>query len=314
MRISLKALHYFMTAVDHGSIARAAEALNVVPSAVSAAIDQVEQGFALQLITRFPAKGIQPTTSGRILLSKVRHLLEEYETLLTAGADLRNALTGSLKVGYYAPVAPAFLPAIAAPLLAENPSVSLQFHECNNETAQAGLLDGTFDVILFVAENVRPGIAYDALLTVPPYLLMAAAHRLSDQSAIEPRDLEDEPLVLLDRPVVGEYYRGILEAVGVTPRIAATGTTHEMIRALVGAGAGCAILNMRPLTPVSYAGDSLISRPLLSKSRPLQLVLGRLEDNPRRLVRAFIERCRAYFLSDEARRLVVTGGNGEQAA
>lgn len=306
MRISLKALRYFMTAVDQGSIARAAEALNVVPSAISAAIDQVEQGFALKLVTRFPAKGIQPTASGRILLGKVRHLLEEYENLLAEGADLRSALTGSLRIGYYAPVAPAFLPAMVAPLLAESPSVSVQLQECDNETAQTGLLAGDFDVILFVAENVRPGIAYRSLLSVPPYALLAAGHRLADKQTIEPGDLEGEPLVLLDRPVVGEYYRGIFETAGVTPRIAATGTTHEMMRALVGAGVGCAILNMRPLTAVSYAGDPLVSLPLISDSRPLQLVLGHLEDNPRRLVRAFIDRCRNYFQSEEARGLVVT--------
>ena len=35
MRITLKALQYFLTAVEHESIARAAEQLGVVPSAVS---------------------------------------------------------------------------------------------------------------------------------------------------------------------------------------------------------------------------------------------------------------------------------------
>ena len=56
MSITLKALQYFTTAVERGSIARAAEDLHVVPSAVSAAIDQVEQAFALKLVQRYPSR------------------------------------------------------------------------------------------------------------------------------------------------------------------------------------------------------------------------------------------------------------------
>ena len=306
MSVTLKALQYFATAVDRGSIARAADDLNVVPSAVSAAIDQVEQAFALKLVQRYPSRGIRLTATGQILLGKVRHLLEEYQNLMSEGAELRTALTGTLKVGYYAPVAPAFLPAIAAPLVADNPSVSFNFHECDNETAQAGLLDGAFDVILFVAENVRPGIAYETLLSVPPYLLVSEQHRFAGRAFVRPADLKGEALVLLDRPAVRDYYRGLLEHAGVAPRIVATGTTHEMVRSLVGAGIGCAILNMRPAVDVSYSGDRLVALPIVPDIKPLQLVLGHLQDNPRRLVRTFIERCHDHFASEAADRLIVT--------
>lgn len=306
MPLTLKSLRYFHTAVELESITRAAEKLNVVPSAVSAAIDQIEADFGLTLITRMPSKGIRPTATGKLLLVKVRHLLEEYENLIAEGSDLRTALTGSLKVGYYAPVAPAFLPAITAPLSDGNPSVSLQFHECDNETAQSGLLNGGYDVILFVSEDIKPGIAYETLIDAPPYVLLSRSHKLSKKRMLTPSDLRNEALVLLDRPVAAEYYRGLFEEAGVTPRIAATGTTHEMLRSLVGAGIGCAILNMRPSTDVSYAGEKLCCIPLSPDSRSLQLVLGYLPGNPRRLVKAFIEECRGYFSSSAAQSLIVS--------
>ncbi|WP_282608647.1 LysR family transcriptional regulator [Pelagibius sp. Alg239-R121] len=306
MAPSLKALRYFHTALEHNSISRAAESLNVVPSAVSAAIEQVEQDFGLQLVTRMPSKGIQPTATGKLLLVKVRHLLEEYENLIAEGGDLRTALTGSLNVGYYAPVASAFLPAISARLTKDSNAISLRFHECDNETAQAGLLNGTYDVILFVSEDLKPGIDCAPLITVPPYALVARDHKLAGRKSIAPTDLSEEPLVLLDRPFAGEYYRSIFTQAGLTPRIAATGTTHEMVRGLVGAGVGSAILNMRPMTEVSYAGDLLRCIPLSSEVRPLQLVMGYLPGNPRRLVKAFIGECQQYFASKLAQRLIVT--------
>ena len=307
MRVTLKALQYFLTAVDRGSITRAAETLHVVPSAVSAAIDQIEDAFALNLVTRYPSKGIQPTATGRILLGKIRHLLEEYDNLIAEGGDLRNALSGSLRVGYYAPVAPAFMPRIAGSLMLGNAAVSCRFVECDNESAQAGLLSGAFDVIVFVAEDVKPGIAYETLLDVPPYLLAAGGHRLAKRRSVRLTDLTDEPIVLLDRPVIGAYYRAVLEDGGVTPQVAATADTTEMVRSLVGAGIGCSVLNMRPLTNTSYAGEPLTAIPIRPRARPLRLVLGHLQENPRRLVRAFVEQCRTFFAGPDARHLIVTG-------
>ncbi len=130
MRVSLKALNYFLKAVEHGSLAGAAKELNVVPSAISAAIDTVEDEFGLKLVMRYPSRGIQPTASGLVMLGKIRRLIEEYQSLLIEGSDLRTALTGTLRVGYYAPVAPAFMPAIIKPLLSQSSDVSFKFFEC----------------------------------------------------------------------------------------------------------------------------------------------------------------------------------------
>jgi DNA-binding transcriptional LysR family regulator len=307
MRITLKALQYFLTAVEHESIARAAAQLNVVPSAVSVAIDQVEAEFSLKLVMRYPSKGIKPTATGQILLGKIRHLLEEYDNLLAEGADLSTALVGSLRIGYFARIAPAFIPDIIAPLIKNNAGVTLKCVECNNETAQAGLLNGDFDVVLFFAGNVKPGIATVPLMELSPHLLTGSDHPLAHRKSVRLAELGNHPLILLDLPLNREYYRAILDEAGVEPNIVATATTTEMIRSLVGAGVGCSILHMRPLINMSYAGDALVTIPIKPKVRSLRLVLGHLEGNPRRLVHAFVEQCRQYFQSNAARQLTVTG-------
>ena len=255
---------------------------------------------------RYRSRGIQPTPTGQILTAKIRHLLEEYDNLMSEGAELRTALTGSLSVGYYAPVAPAFMPDIVAPLVEGNPSVSVKLIECNNETAQGGLLSGEFDAILFAAENVKPGIAYETLMTIPPYILAPARHRIAARPTASLADLAGEPLVLLDLPVVSAYYRALLEEAGVEPRIVATATSAEMVRSMVSSGIGCSVLNMRPLSAESYAGKAVAAVPLDPPATPLRFVLGHLEENPRRLVHAFVERARAYFAGTDARRLTVT--------
>lgn len=51
--------------------------------------------------------------------------------------------------------------------------------------------------------------------------------------------LQGQDLVLLDLPVVSEYYSRIFDEAGVVPQIAATATTVEMAHSLVGTGLGC---------------------------------------------------------------------------
>src|SRR6056297_60523 len=156
MALTLKAMEYFTTALRHGNIAKAAGEVNIAASAISSAIDQVEAEFDLTLVTRHRARGIQANASGRAVARKCERLLEEYRSVLTEGAELKHALSGTLRIGYYAPIAPAFLPQILDTFLPASTAVALELTECDNNQAQDGLLDGTFDVVLFVAQGVRP--------------------------------------------------------------------------------------------------------------------------------------------------------------
>ena len=71
MRISLKSLHYLNTAIELQSIKKASNKLHVVPSAISSAIDLIEQEMELKLITRYPSRGIQPTETGKLIIKKI---------------------------------------------------------------------------------------------------------------------------------------------------------------------------------------------------------------------------------------------------
>ncbi len=305
MRVSIKALNHFLHAAERGSIAKAAADLNVVPSAISNAIDVVEREFELQLVQRYPAKGIRPTAAGLAIMHKIRHLVEEYNTLFLEGTELRTALSGSLSIGYYAPVAPAFMPAIIAPLVRDHPDIKINLKEVDNERAQAGLLDGEFDLILFVAENVRTGITCQALLEAPPYVLLPPDHAMRNRKKVTQTDLHGEPLVLLDLPMSNEYYRNLAGDAGHPANIVATASTHEMVRSLVGAGIGCSILNMRPATAVTYAGDEVLAVPFRGDARALKLALGHMGGKPRRLVQAFMDATRDYFTGAAASNLII---------
>lgn len=295
MAISLKAMAYFTAALRHGNIAKAAEEMNIAASAVSAAIDQVEATFDLTLITRQRSRGIRPNASGRLIARKFDRLLEDYRSVLTEGAELKEALSGTLRIGYYAPVAPAFLPSILSSFLPRDSGVVPYLEECDNNTAQEGLLDGTYDLILFVSEDVHPMIDFDVLVMAPAYCLVPLSHPLADQGSVTMAQISKEPLVVLNRPVAARYYHDLLDTYSNEFNVAAYATSTEMVRSLVGAGHGCAVLNMQPRTQISYCGARVVGLPISDPLPPLPLAIGYDKSRPRRLVQHFVDACRAYF-------------------
>lgn len=117
MRMSLKFLTYLSTATDKGSLKQAAAELCVVPSAIAAAINSVEEELQLKLITRFPARGIAATETGKIIMRRVDALVDNYNELIDEGVSIKNSLNGTLRIEFAISSAPAFMPALVRPII-----------------------------------------------------------------------------------------------------------------------------------------------------------------------------------------------------
>lgn len=318
MSLSLRAMRYVQAALRSGSITAAADAMHVAPSAIAAALDQAEDAFGMALATRARAKGVFPTLAGRDVLRRIDHLLERYDAMMTDVSDLQSALSGRLAIGYNAPIAPAFVPEICAPLLAAHPEVSLSLTEGDNTSIQKGLLDGQFDVIIFVAEVPNPQIATQTLIFAPTYCLCPADHAIASGGAVSVSQIIAEPLILLDRPAARGYYMQLLEQCGEAFRIVATANSTEMVRSLVAAGLGVSLLNMRPRDVRPYAGREIrcvpVSRTASEAASGVTLSLGFAPGPKRRLVHLFVEACAAFFDGPKAVDLIVPDGVREEQA
>ena len=303
MVISLKAMKDFTTALRQGSISKAAAELNIAASAIGGAIDQVEAAFDLTLTIRQRSRGIIANASGQQVAQKFERLLEDYAAVLAKGADLKQALSGTLRVGYYAPIAPAFLPQILASFIPDGYDITLHLDECDNDSAQDGLLNGTYDVVLFVSEDVRPAVDFDVLIEAPAYCLVPAGHSFAKQASVTVAQIASQPLVVLNRPVAAAYYQSLFDANDIT--VAAYANSTEMVRSLVGAEHGCAVLNMQPLTAQSYSGSTLVGVPISDPLPPLTLSIGYDKTRPRRLVQDFVDACRTHFAEAGPQRCLV---------
>ncbi|SNT27805.1 LysR family transcriptional regulator [Tropicimonas sediminicola] len=306
MTLSLRAMRYVQAALQKGSISAAADAMNVAPSAISTALAQAEDTFGMALVTRARAKGIFPTAAGRDVQRRIDDLLERYEALLADVSDLRAGVSGSLAIGYNAPIAPAFFPAITAQLLKAHPEVTLSFSEGDNMSIRAGLVDGQFDVILFVEDLPTPQIATRPLIFAPTYCLCPADHALAQKDAVSIPEIVREPLILLDRPAARSYYMELLAQGGAPFRIAATANSTEMVRSLVAQGLGLSLLNMRPRDMPAYSGKALRCLPLAGATNGVLLSLGCAPGPTRQLAQIFMDACVAFFEGPDGAEFIVS--------
>lgn len=305
MALSLRAMRYLQAVLHTGSITTAAEAMHVAPSAIASALNQAEAAFGMTLVTRARAKGVFPTSAGRDVQRRIDDLLERYDALLADVSDLQSGLSGTLAIGFNAPIAPAFLPEICAPLLRAHPDMRLSFSEGDNASVQKGLLDGQFDVILFVAELPNPQIATQPLIFAPTYCLCPADHPIAAGKTVSVAQIVREPLILLDRPAARGYYMDLLEQSGEDIHIVATANSTEMVRSLVAAGIGVSLLNMRPRDVPPYTGRDIRCVPVSNTSSGVTLSLGCAPGPKRRLVQMFMDRCTAFFDGPDGADLIV---------
>jgi DNA-binding transcriptional LysR family regulator len=102
LRFTLRQLEYFVAVGELGSIAQAAEQVNVSSPSISAAITQLEKEFGLPLFVRQHAQGLSLTQAGRRMMEQATHILQESDLLVDFGNrawSLEHRVFGDLCAG-----------------------------------------------------------------------------------------------------------------------------------------------------------------------------------------------------------------------
>ena len=95
--LDLTSLRYFVAACEWGNIARAAEHENVVPSAISKRLAQLEQDLGVVLLQR-QRRGVAPTQAGELLLEQARALLASAHRLVQDVSSFGSGVRGQVRL------------------------------------------------------------------------------------------------------------------------------------------------------------------------------------------------------------------------
>jgi len=289
MNFTLVQLRYFVAAAELRSMTAASRELVVAQSAISSAVAHLEREFKVQLLVRHHAKGLSLTPSGERFLIEARELLAHAADLAAGAEGLGGSLVGQLSVGCFVTLAPFVLPALLAGFAEEHPGVTVRLVEDETASLQAALLSGRCELALLYDLGLSDELRVEPLAEVSPYAIVGANHPLAGAGRVP-----------LDLPHSREYFAALVARTGIEPTVAHRSSSFEMVRAMVAAGRGFAILNQRPAHDLTYDGGRVAVLELDSESAEelpsLPLVLARAAAvRPTRRAEAFADACRRHF-------------------
>ena len=205
--MDLRQLEYFVAVVEHGSISRAAVALNLAQPSVSRQIALLEEELGQRLLDR-TGRGVAATAAGETLLSHARTMLNSASQALSDLKEMHAEPVGSVVVGLPHRVAAS----LAVPLIREFrrrlPHALLSVVEGLSLSLREGMIAGRIDLGLMFDPAPTPLLSYEPLMRESMLLVAPKGYRLPSRIGLSA--LADFPLVL---PGTHNPIRSLVDAV-----------------------------------------------------------------------------------------------------
>lgn len=187
----LEDLKVFVTVVDQGSIAKAAEVMRIAKSAVSRRLAQLEGRYDVRLIDRQPGTW-RVTDAGHELYQRANPMLAEAEDLDTDFTQSARNLRGPLRVTVAHEFGMTFLKPMLFQFAKDFPEIDLSV-DFDDRTID--LDRDNYDLAIRISSK-RPSGQNDVRLGETRHGLFASPGYLSAQGTpSEPRDLRDHALL-----------------------------------------------------------------------------------------------------------------------
>jgi DNA-binding transcriptional LysR family regulator len=199
--MELRHLQYFIALAQEGSFTRAARKVNIVQSALSNSIKELEGELGSRLVERTTHK-VSITETGMLFLQHARATLASLEGAVEAVRSQDGVVRGQLRLGImqslgsYLELAP-LLKQFRSAFPMVNVSVRVQFGDTVPELVRSGEIDLSFRAI--IDKDQWPGIQLipymqDRLVAVCP-----SDHPLASRSSVTIETLSNEIFVDLTR-------------------------------------------------------------------------------------------------------------------
>lgn len=165
-------MRYILTIYEEGSFSKAAEKLYLSQSALSMAVQRVEDMLGDAVFDR-SKRPIKLTPIGEVYVQKyyeISHLEKEMEDQIN---DIRNLNSGSLIIGGTQYAFSYILAPVILEYTAKYPNISIQLVECGSNKLDGKLLNGSIDICL-KCDQVKPPLTtyshafYDNLFLAMP--------------------------------------------------------------------------------------------------------------------------------------------------
>ncbi|WP_279480118.1 LysR family transcriptional regulator [Aureimonas sp. SK2] len=227
---------YVDLAARHGSIRRAAEELNITPSALQRRIQDVEDDLGTPIFER-SAQGVRLTAAGETFIRWIRQQAVDLERTRSQIESLGGLKRGHIRIACSQALVNHFLPQEIAGFRRSYPRVSFAVSVVDHDVALQRLVDYEADIVLIFrprrSAELQPIVSVGQRL----HAVMASDHPLAGQDTIRLRDCAPYPIALADRSFGSRrIIDGILSTSSFSLSIDFESDSFEMLRNLARSG------------------------------------------------------------------------------
>jgi DNA-binding transcriptional LysR family regulator len=240
-------LRVLAAVADQGTLAAAADALHLTPSAVSQQMSKLEREARCRLIERH-GRRVRLTEEGELLAKHANRILG---ALAEAESDLderRGQVIGELSIGAFPTAARGLLPGVLVSLASRYPRLRVTVREIEPYEGMAKVARGDLDIVIAADWTIAPVVVPDRMLTVDvgfdsADVALPATHRYVDRAGVLLEELVDDPWIgCVEGTICYDWLVRTVRATGHEPRIVHQAAEFATQLALVASGLGIAVI------------------------------------------------------------------------
>jgi DNA-binding transcriptional LysR family regulator len=249
VRFDLTTLKLFVSAIEHGSIASAAEREHIVASAASKRIGDLETGLGVALLVRQHA-GVVPTAAGDALARHAREVIKTLDQIpgtlstLAAADDQPDLRILANQTGVVVVVAD------LASYIARRPGVKIRLEEGQSLPIIESVAQGNADVGIIGHFQPTDRLHVVPYRSIPLMLVVPVSHPLDSRRAVGFAEaLEFDLITLMQGTAIRGWALAAAARMARKPKFTMQVQSYEAMRAMVQAGLGIAVMPAANILP-----------------------------------------------------------------
>ena len=238
--MSVNKYQMFLKTVECGSFSKAAAEMSFTQSAVSHAVQALENELNVTLLSRNRG-GVVLTADGRALLPRIEKLCAAHHELMQSAAELNGMDAGFVRVANFSSVSAQWLPSILKSFGERYPNI--EFEVVTGDyygQSEDWILQGKVDCGFLRLPSVKHLQTY-ALYRDELQVILPCGHPLADSDPFPAASLSTEPFIFLEE---GQDYEisAALDKMGIRPNVKYTAREDRTMLAMVSKGLGISLL------------------------------------------------------------------------
>lgn len=198
----LRLLHYIDEIARTRSIRKAAERLNITPSALNRRVQDVEEELGTPIFERLP-RGVRLNAAGELFVRHARSQISDLARMRSQIEDLSGFRRGVVSIACSQAIAYHLLPSAIAAYRESFPLVNFSVHVRDHREAQQLLANYEVDLAIVFQPSLMREFQVISAIEQKLVAIMAETHPLAAKTSLRLRECLDFPLVLPDQSIGG---------------------------------------------------------------------------------------------------------------